>query len=83
VAAEPERFVLVYEDELTCYCRSTVAQGYAVQGSDEPHAHQGLHSNFHQRIAASLDVVSGRLFTWQRKHFDRWTLIRYYRDLKA
>lgn len=83
VAAEPKRFVLVYEDEMTYYRRPTIAQGYAVQGSDEPHAYQGLHSNLYQRIAASLDVSSGRLFFWQRKHFDRRTLIRYYLALEA
>lgn len=83
VAAEPKRFVLLYEDELTYYRRPTVAQGYAVRGSDEPRARQGLRANLYQRIAASLDVSSGRLFAWQRKHFDRWTLIRYYQALEA
>lgn len=83
VMAEPQRFVLVYQDEFTYYRRPTVAQGYAVQGSDEPHARQGLRSNLYQRIAASLDVLSGRLFCWQRQRFDRWTLIRYYQDLEA
>lgn len=83
VIAEPQRFVLMYQDEFTYYRRPTVAQGYAVQGSDEPHARQGLRSNLYQRIAASLDVVSGRLFFWQRRRFDRWTLIRYYQDLEA
>lgn len=67
--------MLVYEDELTYYRRPTVAQGYAVQGSDEPLARQGLHANLFQRIAASLDAMTGALFAWQRKHFDRWTLI--------
>ncbi len=83
VEAEPKRFVLVYEDELTYYRRPTVAQGYAVQGSDAPHARQGLRSNLYRRIAASLDVMSGRLFAWQRKHFDRQTLLHYYRALEA
>lgn len=80
--AEPQRFVMVYQDELTYYRRPTVAQGYAIVGSDEPHARQGLRSNLSWRIAASLDVTLGQLFTWQRKHFDRWTLIRYYKALE-
>ncbi len=82
VAQEPRRFVLLYEDEMTYYRRPTVAQGYAVVGSDEPHARQGTGANLFCRIAASLDVSSGRLFSWQRTHFDRWTLIRYYRALE-
>jgi hypothetical protein len=76
VQAEPGRFVLVYEDELPYYRRPTVAQGYALVASDEPYARQGLRPNLSYRIAASLDVRTGRLFTWQRKHFDRCTLIR-------
>ncbi len=83
VEAEPKRFVLVDEDELTYYRRPTVAQGYSVRGSDEPHARQGLRSNVYRRIAASLNVMSGRLFTWQRRHFDRQTLLHYYQALEA
>lgn len=83
VEAEPDRFVMVYEDEKTYYRRPTIAQGYAVQGSDEPHARQGLRANLCRRITSSLDVRTGRLFSWQRKHFDRWTLIRYYQALEA
>lgn len=83
VQAEPKRFVLVYEDELTYYRRPTIAQGYAPVGTDQPHARQGLRANLSYRIAASLDVMTGSLFTWQRKHFDRWTLIRYYQALEA
>jgi hypothetical protein len=82
VEAYPECFVMVYQDELTYYRRPSVAQGYAESGSDEPHARQGLRSNLSRRIAASLNVKSGQLFTWQRKHFDRWTLIRYYQALE-
>jgi len=53
-----------------------VAQGYAVQGSDEPHAYQGLGVNRCQRIAASLDVMSGKLFSWQCRRFDRSAPLR-------
>ncbi|MFN3761873.1 MAG: transposase, partial [Anaerolineae bacterium] len=44
---------------------------------------QGLRANQCWRIASSLNVRSGRLFSWQRKRFDRWTLIRYYQALEA
>jgi hypothetical protein len=83
VSEDPKRFVLLYEDELTYYLRPTVAQGYALKGSDGPLARQGKGVNLSHRIAASLEVISGRIFAWQRKHFDRWTLIRYYRALEA
>ncbi len=60
-----------------------MAQRYAVQGSDEPHTSQGLGVNRGQRIAANLDVVSGKLFSCQRRRFDRQTLIHYYQPLEA
>ena len=81
--AEPDRFVVVYQDELTFYRRPTVAQAYAPQGRDAPRARQGLRANTASRLAGCLNVKTGQLFVWQRAHFDRHTLIRYYRDLEA
>ncbi|MCL6476501.1 MAG: IS630 family transposase [Firmicutes bacterium] len=83
VAAQPGRFVLLYEDECTYYRRPMVAQGYGVVGSDLPHARQGLRPNWRRRVAASLDFSSGRLLSWQCSRFDRATLIRYYRWIEA
>lgn len=83
VAADPRRFVLVFEDELSYYRHPTVGYDYALAGSDRPHAHQGVGYNRYHRIAGSLDVHSGRLFCWQRRTFDRHTLLRYYRALEA
>ena len=83
VTAEPQRFVLLYEDELSYYRHPTLAQDYAPAGSDAPYARHGYGPNTYQRIAGSLDVMTGRFFYWQRKTFDRWTLIRYYQALEA
>ena len=83
VVADPQHYVLVYEDELTYYRRPTLAQGYALAGREAPLARQGLRSNLKRRIAASLDIRTGRLFCWQRQHFDRHTLIAYYQALAA
>jgi len=82
VEEEPSRFVLVYEDELTYYRQPTVAQGYARAGADGPHAHQCCSFNTYERLAGSLDILTGRLFYWQRSAFDRRTLIRYYQALE-
>ncbi len=78
VAEEPSRFVLLYEDELSCYRQPSVAQGYAPAGTDLPHARQHCGFNTYERLAGSLDVQTGRFFCWQRRLFDRHTLIRYY-----
>jgi hypothetical protein len=82
VEAEPSRFALVYEDELTYYRQPTVAQGYALAGSDSPLARQCCSFNTYERLAGCLDVLTGRLFYWQRGAFDRHTLIRYYQAME-
>lgn len=79
--AHPTRVVLLYQDEFTYYRRPSVAQGWVEQGGDGPRAEQGLSSNKKRRVCGSLDVMSGRVFSWQRAHFDRKTLIKYYQAL--
>lgn len=78
----PEQIVRLYEDELTYYRRPTLVQGYAPAGSALPRAEQGYGSNTARRIAACLDTHSGRLFAWQRAHFDRQTLGRFYQEVE-
>lgn len=79
----PQQIVRLYEDELTSSRRPTLAQGYAPGGSDAPHAEQGTGSNTARRSAACLDVETGRLFAWQRAHFDRETLLKFYPTVEA
>jgi hypothetical protein len=79
----PQRIVQLYEDELTYYRRPTVAQDYAPAGADAPRAQQGWTSNTTRRIAACLDTHTGRLIAWQRAHFDRQTLLRFYQEVEA
>jgi hypothetical protein len=83
VRAEPERKVLLYQDELTYYRRPTVARAYASVGGPGRFAEQGHGSNTKRRVIGSLNVMTGQLFTWQRSHSDVATLIRYYRALEA
>ena len=81
--AQPKRIVVVYHDELTYYRKPSVGRSYALAGSKGPLARQGWGYNYTRRIAASLNVVTGRLFSWQRAKFDRFTLIRYFKALEA
>ena len=80
---QPEYLVQLYEDEVTYYRRPTLAQSYAPAGSRVPRAEQGYGSNTARRIAACLDTYTGRLFAWQRAHFDRQTLLRFYQEVEA
>jgi hypothetical protein len=78
---DPDRFVMLYEDELSYYRHPTVAQGYAQAGSKEPLARRGYHSNTCFRIAGGLNLLTGRFHYWQRSHFDRFTLLAFLRSL--
>lgn len=79
----PGRIVRLYEDELTYYRHPTLAQGYALCGSKTPQAEQGTGYNTARRIAACLDVETGRLLAWQRSHFERETLLKFYQTVEA
>jgi hypothetical protein len=78
----PGQLVRLSEDELTDSRRPALAQGYAPAGSDTPPAEQGQGSNTARRIAACLDVDTGRLIAWQRAHFDRATWLRFYQAVE-
>jgi hypothetical protein len=81
--AFPGAVVLLYEDGLTYHRRPTVAFDWAPAGADAPRARQGLGTNKARRVAACLDATTGRLLSWQRRHFDRATLVRFYRAVEA
>jgi hypothetical protein len=61
------------EEEVTSSRHPTLAQGSAPCGSALPYAEQGVGCNTARRIAACLDVETGRLLAWQRAHCDRET----------
>ena len=81
VRAEPQRWVLLYQDELTYYRRPTVAQGYALRGKHQVCAWQGWGSNTRRRIGAVLDAVSGRVIAHQSARCGRHELIALYRQV--
>lgn len=81
--ADPQRMVRLFQDELTYYRRASVAPGYTIL-AQAPHllARQGVGSNTMRRIAGCLDAQTGQLLAWQRAHFDRHTLLRFYQAVE-
>jgi transposase len=75
VQADPARYVLLYEDEFSYYRRPSVAQGYALGGSDAPRALQGWGSNTRRRIAALLNAMTGTVLFEHRSRCGRAALI--------
>src|SRR5207302_3246745 len=80
---DPQRFVLLYQDELTYYRCPTVYCDYAMAGSDAPRAAQGSGYNTSRRIAGCLNAYTGRLICWQRSAFDHQTFLRYLQAVEA
>jgi hypothetical protein len=83
VKAEPQRWVLLYQDELTYYRRPSVAQGYALRGKHQSCAWQGWGSNSRRRIGAVLDSASGQVIARQSARCGRHELIALYRQVQA
>lgn len=79
---QPERVVLLYQDELTYYRRPSLARAYAPQASKEPKANLGLTSNKKRRIAASLNWHTGQVIAQQLGRFGVAQLKRYYQRLE-
>ena len=83
VRTDPGRYVLLYEDELTYYRRATVSSNYVLEGSDGPRAEQGWTRNRKGRIAAALDLSSGRVLSYQATILGRRALGRFYQQIEA
>lgn len=80
----PQEIVQLYEDEVTYYRRASVAADYTlIRTRPQPLAEQGLGANTARRIAGCLDAATGQLIAWQRAHFDRLTLTRYFAEVEA
>lgn len=83
VVAYPQRYVMLYEDEWTYRCCPTLACEYALAGSRFPVSPLGYSTNRKRRVAASLDILTGRLTAWQRASFRRPTMLAYFLALEA
>jgi hypothetical protein len=60
---QPQRFVLLYLDELTYYRRPSLDRAYAPRGAHAQAAAQGYRSNHKRRLVGALDSQSGRVFS--------------------
>lgn len=80
--AEPERLVLVYQDEAAYYRQPTLGRDYEARGSEhQPLAHRSHKSDTKRRIAACLDAVHGRVLYRSRSKAGVDVLVGLYEDL--
>lgn len=82
VRAEPQRYVLLYLDELTYTRQPTLANAYAPVGHCQVTAPLGHRSNYEYRILAAVNALSGQVHYCQRNHIrtnnlaDFWEQVR-------
>lgn len=58
---ELQRYVFLYQDELTYYRQPTLSMAYEQKGSRQLLAHQSYHKNNAFRIAAALNAITGQV----------------------
>jgi transposase len=80
---DPDRVVVLYQDELTYYRRPSVARAYTVCGSRDPKADLGYSGDRKCRVAGALNAHTGQFHAYQTSHLGVAELKRYYQQLEA
>ena len=82
VRAQPDRFVLLYLDEMTYTRQPTVANAYAPSGATQPTARLGYRPNSENRILAAVNALTGRVHALLRSHTTVATLREFWKTLR-
>jgi transposase len=77
----PDSYVVLFQDELTYYRQPTLAKAYEEVGKIQPLARRSHESNTQRRIAATLDVLSGRVTYLQRSKIGVKALVDFYQQV--
>lgn len=76
--AEPERYAVLFQDEITYYRQPTEAPAYEAVGAHQPLARRSYHKNTQRRITATLDALTGRVLHLQRSRLGVEALVDFY-----
>lgn len=79
---DPQRWVLLYQDEFTFYRRPTVAWAYAPHNSTLPLAHLGYSPNRRRRVTGVLNAVTGRLDVAMGSRCGLRQLLAFYQQIE-
>jgi hypothetical protein len=80
---DPERYVLVHQDELTYYRQPTLAAAYEACGHVQPLAQRSQPRNSWFRVVAALNAVTGQVTYCQRSKLDVGHLGLFYAQVRA
>jgi DDE superfamily endonuclease len=83
VRNDPERYVLVYEDELTYYRQPTLAAAFEARGQRQPLARRSPARNSWFRVIAGLNAMTGQVTYRQHGKIDVPTLGHFFAWLRA
>lgn len=79
----PDRYVLLYLDELTFYRQPTLASAYEAAGPQQPLAYRSHRSDSASRILGALNALTGQVHYRQRSAITLPTLAGFWDDLRA
>ncbi len=75
--------VVLFQDELTFYRRPTLSWAYEQAGRCQPLAEQGYRPNLAWRVAAALDIWTGRVIYHQDSRIGVKALVDFYQKVCA
>ena len=80
---EPNRYILLYLDELTYYRQPSLSQAYEQRGSTQPLAQRSHKSNTAFRVLAGLNAITGQVNYLQRTRTTVACLSQFWFELRA
>jgi DDE superfamily endonuclease len=79
----PERYVFLYQDELSYYRQPTLAHNYERKGHVQPLAQRSYRSDTRFRIVATMNVLTGQVIYEQRSKIRVPALSDFYAKIAA
>lgn len=81
--AQPEKVILLFQDEFTYYRRADIRQSWQRAGQRQQRRHQRPGTNTKARITAVLNALTGQVLYRQRHKIGQKELIEFYAQIRA
>jgi hypothetical protein len=80
---QPDRYVLLFEDEVSLYRQPSIGYEHAAIGGDQPRARRSCRSDSCTRVAGALEITTGTVIYRQCSRCACSTLLKLYRSIAA
>lgn len=80
--SHPERFVVLFQDELTYYSQPDNALKYGPVGKQPPHVHRATTENVMSRVGAVMNGLTGQVTYLQGDKFGKVAFAKLYRQIR-